>query len=832
MIEEPLLREIKSTQNTGLFESLANALPVLVWMSDASKACVWFNQEWLQFTGRTLEQEMGYGWLSGVHPDDYDHCLEIYIRHFDLQLPFEMEYRLRHHTGAYRWILDKGSPRYDDAGAFAGYTGACIDITDRKKVADERNRFFRVATDILVIAGADGYFKKINAACERVLGWTPDEICALPWHTFVHPDDLERTKAEAAANLAGKQVIAFENRYRHKDGSYRWLSWRTEPDVEEQLIYAAAVDITTRKKIEDALKNALERYNLAVNGTLDGIWDWNLLTNEVYFSPRAKEMLGYADHEIPDDIEAWRSRLHPDDRDATWSTVEAYLRSATQAYDISFRMRHRDGTWRWIQSRAVALRDQTGKAYRMTGAHTDITAQRQLQEDLKDSESRFRTLTEAMPQLVWIDRASDGWCEYLNSQWEAYSGVPVSRLLGFAWLDLVHPDDRARTAAALQDAVAERAEYNIEYRIRRHDGVYHWFKTRGVPVRDETGAITVWYGTCTDIQELIEAREKAEAASISKSEFLANMSHEIRTPMNVVVGIANLLAISSPLTARQKEFVQTLQLSADTLLTLINDLLDIARIEARTMEMEKIPFSLSQLMESIISIMSVRAAEKQLTFTFDGACIDGQLFISDPARIRQMLMNLCSNAIKFTETGGVHIAIDCQPFDPPADRPPAPDAGQWDRVRITVKDSGIGIAADKLETIFSKFVQADTSINRKYGGTGLGLAITETLAGIMGGSIAVKSVLGRGSLFTLCLPLQQASAAKASPGPQRVAATPSAAHAARRPCVLLVEDYAPNALVASAFLEQFAYDCDVATNGVEAVEKVKTGNGYSASRID
>ncbi|MDP9127079.1 MAG: PAS domain S-box protein, partial [Pseudomonadota bacterium] len=203
-------------------------------------------------------------------------------------------------------------------------------------------------------------------------------------------------------------------------------------------------------------------------------------------------------------------------------------------------------------------------------------------EKAKKSEENWKALTEAMPQLVWVDRGDDGFCEYMNSQWTRYTGLPLEELLGFKWLERLHPDDKERTAKLWQAAVEGKAQYNTEYRIKRHDGQYRWFKTRGVAIKDETGKILKWYGTCTDIQEVIDAKEYAEAASIAKSEFLANMSHEIRTPMNAVVGLSNLLAISRPLTEKQREFIKTLQLSADALLALINDLLDIAKIEART----------------------------------------------------------------------------------------------------------------------------------------------------------------------------------------------------------------------------------------------------------
>lgn len=242
---------------------------------------------------------------------------------------------------------------------------------------------------------------------------------------------------------------------------------------------------------------------------------------------------------------------------------------------------------------------------------------------------------------------------------------------------------------------------------------------------------------------LREAKDKAEAASIAKSEFLANMSHEIRTPMNAVIGLSNILARSNPLTDKQRDCIRTLQLSADSLLALINDLLDISRIEARSVTLEEISFSLHQMIDEVSDMMRVRCQEKGLSLRVESDAINGKTYIGDPTRLRQIITNLCSNAVKFTEKGGVVITVTVSHAD----------VAHYDLLHIAVTDTGIGIPPEKIDTIFEKFTQADTSINRKYGGTGLGLAISKTLAEIMGGDISVRSTVDDGSSFVLTLPL-------------------------------------------------------------------------------
>ncbi|MDB5490469.1 MAG: hypothetical protein JWO78_318 [Micavibrio sp.] len=314
---------------------------------------------------------------------------------------------------------------------------------------------------------------------------------------------------------------------------------------------------------------------------------------------------------------------------------------------------------------------------------------------------------------------------------------------------------------------------------------------------------------------------KANAANIAKSEFLANMSHEIRTPMNAIIGLSSILSRSEPLTDKQREFVVTLQQSGESLLMLINDLLDIAKIEASGIEIEAIPLDLKALLEEIISMMAMRVEEKGLAFTVDTSAIGDMTFIGDPTRVRQIITNLCSNAVKFTDHGAIGITLAV------LDR-----TEDICTIAISVEDTGPGIAPEKMDKIFEKFTQADNTISRKFGGTGLGLAISKTLAEIMGGHIDVVSTVNVGSKFTVTLPLttnRERPAQGETEKPALVLPTPI--NVSNKGRVLLVEDYEPNVLVASTFLEIFGYDYDIARSGAEAVDKA-VSNDYLAILMD
>jgi PAS domain S-box-containing protein len=452
---------------------------------------------------------------------------------------------------------------------------------------------------------------------------------------------------------------------------------------------------------------------------------------------------------------------------------------------------------------------------------------------LRRGEQRYRSLVEAVTAIVWNTPAS-GEFESEQPGWSAFTGQDFDRLKGWGWLDAVHPDDRPRTAQVWSAAVASRSLYQVEHRLRRHDGVYRHMMVRAVPILDEDGVIREWVGIHTDIDDLKraeaaqrEAREAAEAANRAKSEFLANMSHEIRTPMNGIIGMTEL-ALDTDLTTEQREYLDMVKSSADYLLAVINDILDFSKIEAGKLDLDPIDFNLRDHLDDTLTTLALRAHTKGLELACHVFGDVPDALVGDPGRLRQILVNLIGNAVKFTSVG--EVAVEVKRFTAEgAERAEEERVKEKDRespsshlsssalsapsavsLIFTIRDTGIGIPREKLGLLFKAFSQVDTSTTRKYGGTGLGLAIASQLVKLMGGRVWVESEPGRGSTFHFTAQFGLAQGAAPRPAPVELAR-------ARGLPVLVVDDNATNRRILNDLMTQWGLAPALVASGREAL---------------
>ena len=520
--------------------------------------------------------------------------------------------------------------------------------------------------------------------------------------------------SEIAAVIRQSECFTFVGRHRHARGHEVPVEVNTTRFFEggREFFLSVARDITRRLALEADLKTRENQLWFALNEASDGLWDWDVVTGQVFFSPQLKRMLGYGPDEMDPTLDTWSRNIHPDDAERVWGLMQEHLAGKRSRYDAEYRLRNRNGNFLWVHDRGkICERDAAGQATRLVGMVQDITERKNAHDELQRHRHHLEELVDA-----------------------------------------------------------------------------------------RTGALLV-------------AKEAAEAANRAKSSFLANMSHELRTPMSAIMGMTGL-ALARATDPVLRDQLQKAEQASQHLLGLINDVLDVSKIEADRMTLEEAEFRLAPLMDSLAQLAGHRAEERGLKLHIDlPADLREAVFCGDALRLKQILLNLTDNAIKFTHQGQVTMTVRQQD-----------ESAAGTRLRIEVADSGIGIAPEARPRLFTAFEQADSSMTRRFGGTGLGLAISKRLVAMMGGEIGVDSQLGEGSLFWFTVRLR-----RAAPGAAPAAAPAPDAGALQRlreefagARVLLAEDEPVNREVAQSLLADAGLSVVAVEDGEQALASARS----------
>jgi PAS domain S-box-containing protein len=741
--------EVQLQESEAQFRSLTETVPAFIFLTDASGHNDYVNQYYLDFLGMTYEEMMGLNWTTVIHPEDLEGYFQLYQQSSANRVPYNAQVRLKRHDGVYRWMVVNANPRYSANNQYLGYIGSCIDIHDQKmaelelKRSERRIRRLLEANAIGVLFwNQNGQLTDANDAFLDMVGYTRAELEAgqINWIEMTPPEFLHLDEIAIREIVQGRVAKPYEKQYFHKNGHrVDVMLGGASLDGEEEEGVAFIVDITARKQMENALRLSEERYQLIIDGSHDGVWDWDMLTNRVHTNQRYKEMLG-----VEQEIEVHRffnAFIHPDDQPRVAEHLRRHMEEG-EPYQCEFRLFNQQ-TQQYITvlSRGQVLKDRSGKPYRMAGVHTDLTERKQFENALLESEMRFRSIADLSPVMIWMTDP-EGHSQYLNQAWEEFAGVSLASIQQTGWRHLVHPDDLPLVLEAFAAAVSNKSACNYECRLKSRTGEWRWVSVSGKPRYTFDGQFLGMLGSLVDISDLKRAKDLAEDASLRKSQFLANMSHELRTPLNAVIGYSEMmkLGLTGELNEKQKKYVHNIHISGKHLLAMVNDILDIAKIEAGRIQVRLEPIEVRTLVKALQEVMSPMAEEKGIGLSFE---LDPSLthVIADPTRLKQVFFNLMSNAIKFNKPGGqVTVRMRTRmELDAP-----------W--FVAEVEDTGIGMPQDKMQELFSRFYQIDSSTARQYEGTGLGLALTRHLIELHEGAISVESEEGQGSRFTVRFP--------------------------------------------------------------------------------
>ncbi|MBS1227677.1 MAG: domain S-box [Proteobacteria bacterium] len=733
-----------------------------------------------------------------------------------------------------------------------------MDVTERKQtemLIRESEESLSITLnsigDAVIATDADGRITRMNPTAERLAGWRQEEA-----RGHLLPDVFRIVNADTGQTVTNPvqlvmergQVVGLANHtvLLARDGKEYQIADSAAPirNPGGKIVGVVLVfsDVTEKYEMEKALRENERFLNEAQLIAGIGSYVLNIPTGLWTSSDVFNQTFGI-DESYDRSVEGWAAMVHPDDRVMILEYFKNEVVGKGRPFDKEYRIiRQNDQVVRWAHGLGKLEFDAQNRPVMMHGTIQDITEQKQAQDALRDSEMRYRTLADSGQALIWT-AGTDKLCNYFNRVWLDFTGRSLDQELGNGWAEGVHPEDFERCLAIYVANFDRRRAFSMDYRLRHHDGEYRWIQDDGKPRYNADGEFIGYIGYCLDITsrklaeaeleehryhledlvasrtaELAEARDAAEAASRAKSAFLANMSHEIRTPLNGIIGMTHILR-RSVITPIQTDRLNKIDTAAEHLLSTINDILDLSKIEAGKVTLEEARVAINSLLANVNSIVSPRAQAKGLLLRVEAEHFSHPL-LGDPTRLQQALLNYVTNAIKFSETGTVTLRTINQE-----------ESSESILIRFEVQDAGIGIAPETRSRLFTAFEQADNSTTRQYGGTGLGLAITRRLAELMGGEAGVESTLGVGSTFWFTARLKKSEGLDALEPLAITEAEKTIRQRHQGRHILIVDDEPINLEVAKYMLEDVGLVVDTAEDGIYAIRKSRE-TPYAAILMD
>ncbi len=635
----------------------------------------------------------------------------------------------------------------NDVGDVNGFLAIGYDITERRIAQKEQQKFVALvenSDDFIGMSTLDGKAFYVNQAGLNLAGLDScDKVLKTRIPNFVTKETWAKVRNVAMPALQRTGKWEGEGQLRHFrtgdpiDVLITLFVVRDGETGEPLCLATVQRDITEQKRAERALIQEKEFSETLIRSSVDGIFAFDHNFRVTAWNPAMEQFAGLVRRDV---VGRPVFELFPfliDD--ARFLHV---LRGLSGIMKDSPYVVPQTGRRGYFEAYCSPLRDASGEIMGGLAVVRDTTERRRAEEAVRLSEKRYRTVVESIKEVIFQLNLAGSWT-FLNPAWKEITGIPIEETLGRQWSEFIHPADRALASRALHSLLtAETESVRSELRVATQNGAFKWTEVFAQAMSDGSGVITGISGTLADVterrkseEEMLRAKEAAEATAKLKSEFLANMSHEIRTPINGVIGMTSIL-MDSPLSPEQQDYVNVIRSGGETLLSIIDEILDFSKIESGRMELECAPFDLRDSIEQAMDLVAAQASRKNLELAYLVDPNSPAMITGDVGRLRQILVNLLSNAVKFTEKGNILISVTSSRVE----------SSRY-RVQFSVKDSGIGIEADKLAHIFESFSQVDASTTRRYGGTGLGLTISKQLCGLSGGEMWVESTPGVGSTF-------------------------------------------------------------------------------------
>ncbi|MDD3581387.1 MAG: PAS domain S-box protein [Desulfobacca sp.] len=713
----------------------------------------------------------------------------------------------------------------DDQGLITGFLGIASDITDRKRAEEARSRLASIvenSDDAIIGMTLDFIITSWNRGAELIYGYTAAEVLGRHISLVVPPDKASELLEILAKINQGKRVEHLETVRIRKDGRLINVSLTISPIKDDAGRIIGISNISrdiTRQKQADAELRKLSR---AVQQSPATVVITDAQGNIEYVNPKFTQITGYSFAEAigqnPRILKSGEKSL--EEYKELWDTI-----TAGREWRGLFHNKKKNGELYWESASISPIKEESGAITHFVAVKEDITAIKQAQDEL----AKLSLVASKTDNAVVITD-KNGLTEWVNDGFTRMTGYTLPEVLGKKpGAILQGPLSDPATVSRIRAQLQKKEPFTEEILNYHKNGRPYWVSLDISPICNDRGEVVRFISIQRDItrrketeEELRQAKEAADAANRAKTEFLASMSHEIRTPMNAIIGMAELLDETS-LSLEQRKFVDVFRSAGETLLNIINDILDLSKVEAGQITVENIDFDLRELVEKVCEVMALRAHEKGIELASRLRPDTPVHLVGDPGRLRQVLTNLVGNAIKFTEKGEVFLEVGLAT----ADQESAGDSGTC-TLQFSIKDTGIGIPPEKIDYIFEKFTQADVSTTRRYGGTGLGLPITKRLVELMGGRIKVESQPGQGSTFSFTLSLAKQAEPKES---QPVPVTDL-----RGLRVLVIDDNATNRLILRETLSSWGARVDEAADGELGLARLKqardAGRPYRLAVLD